>query len=158
MFREMRRKKQQVSDDACVKVLRETRRGVLAVQGEGGYPYALPVNFLYDEDDGKIYIHCAREGHKIDAIMACDKVCFTAHNEGYRDEGDWAYHVTSVIVFGRAELMADEQERLRAARRFGAKYYPTEEELDQEMEHAGKRVQMIAITPEHMTGKLVYEK
>ena len=158
MFREMRRAKQQVSDDVCAKVLREARRGVLAVQGDEGYPYALPVNFLYDENDGTIFIHCGREGHKIDAITSCDKVCFTTRDEGYRDEGDWAYHVTSVVVFGRAKLITDDEKRLDAARRFGEKYFPTKEELDHVMERAGNLVQVIAITPEHMTGKLVYEK
>ena len=158
MFREMRRRKQQIPNEECVELLKSERRGALAMIGEDGYPYAIPVNFNYDENDGKIYIHCAKEGHKIDAIRACNKVCFTIWNQGYQDEGDWAYRVKSVVVFGTAELLSDREETLRAARAFGEKYIPTQEELEAEMKSAGPRVQMIAITPDHITGKRVYEK
>ena len=76
MFRKMRRFKQQITDEQCIKVLKNAKRGVLSLIGEDGYPYGLPINQWYCEEDGKIYFHGAKEGHKIDAIKACDKVSF----------------------------------------------------------------------------------
>ena len=77
MFRPMRRFKQEVTREECVKILTDEKRGVLAVNGDNGYPYAVPVNFYYDRNTDKIYFHCAKAGHKLDAMLSDDKVCFT---------------------------------------------------------------------------------
>ena len=66
MFRKMRRFKQQITDEECRKILAEEGRGVLSLFGEDGYPYGIPMNYFYDEDENKIYFHCAKEGHKIE--------------------------------------------------------------------------------------------
>ena len=105
MFRNVLRKKNAVGEDECIKLLNEQTRGVLAVLGDDGYPYALPINFLYDE--GMIYFHCGPVGHKLDAIERCPKVSFCVYDQGYHEEGDWAFKVTSTIVFGRAEEVTD---------------------------------------------------
>ena len=78
MFRPVRRIKNALGEEATKEILRSARRGVLAVNGDGGYPYAIPINYLYDEEAGKIYFHGAKAGHKADSINKCDKVCFTA--------------------------------------------------------------------------------
>lgn len=158
MFREMRRIKQQVSSEECVRILDSERRGVLSVLGDDGYPYAIPVNFYYSAEDGKIWIHGAKEGHKIDAIRKCDKVCFTVWDQGYLKEGDWAYWVTCVTILGRAELVEDSELCCQRLWKLGAKYFPSEEDVGDTMKRSFDRVQMIAVTPEHMTGKLVHEK
>jgi len=157
MFRPMRRSRQEVSREECVKILTEEKRAVLAVNGDNGYPYAVPVNFYYDSETDKIYFHCAKAGHKLDAMLADDKVCFTVYNTGYQKE-DWSYHVTSVIVFGRAKVMTDEAEMREKIKKFGMKYYPTEQEVDEEIRKDFARVNFVEITIEHMTGKLVHEK
>lgn len=77
MFRPVRRIKNALDEEATKEILRSARRGVLAVNGDGGYPYAIPINYLYDEEAGKIYFHGAKAGHKADSINKCDKVCFT---------------------------------------------------------------------------------
>ena len=74
MFRPVRKKKNEISTEAAKQLLHTERRGVFAVNGDDGYPYAIPVNFFYDEEANQIYFHGARAGHKIDAIRACDKV------------------------------------------------------------------------------------
>ncbi len=74
-----------------------TKRGVLSLIGDDGYPYGLPIDHWYCEEDGKIYFHGAKEGHKIDAIKACDKVSYCVYDEGYRKEGDWALNIKSLI-------------------------------------------------------------
>lgn len=79
MFRPVRKSKNALGEEATKEILRSARRGVLAVNGDGGYPYAIPINYLYDEEAGKIYFHGAKAGHKADSINKCDKVCFTAY-------------------------------------------------------------------------------
>lgn len=159
MFREMRRFKQQVSDDECKKILTEENRGTFSVIGDNGYPYTIPINFYYDETDHKIYFHGAKEGHKVDAINQCNKVCFTTWNQGFKKEGHWEWNVTSVVVFGRVALVTDPTVIEDRLRKLAIKYYPTEVEVEEEMSSSSAdRVQLYAIEIEHMTGKLVNEK
>ena len=155
MFRQMRRIKQQQSDEVCISILKEQPRGVLAVHGEDGYPYAFPMDYIYK--DGKIYFHCAREGHKIDALKADNRVSFCVYNEGFRREGEWALNITSVVIFGRIRFITDVHEAFTVCRELGEKYIPTREELDGELERSFKHVQMLELTIDHMTGKLVNE-
>ena len=158
MFREMRRRKQGLSEEDIDQILAAQKRGVLSVHGEDGYPYGLPVNFLYDAAESCIYIHGAKAGHKIDAIAADPRVCFTTWDDGILDADGWSYHVKSVIAFGRAELIEDEKVALEKARELGRKYFPTEEYVEEEMRKAASRVQMIAIHLDHVTGKSVHEQ
>lgn len=159
MFRQMRRYKQQVTPEECRKILTEEGRGALSVIGEDGYPYTIPINFYYDADENRIYLHSAKSGHKIDAIKACDKVCFTVWNQGFKTEGNWEWNATSVVVFGRAKLIDDRSFWEDKLRKLTLKYYPSAEEAEEEMQKPStNRVQMIAIDIDHMTGKLVNEK
>ena len=158
MFRDMRRRKQGLSEDEITRILTEQKRGVLSVHGEDGYPYGLPINFLYDPAEGRIYVHSAKSGHKIDAIAADNRVCFTTWDDGELDEDGWSYHVKSVVAFGRAELVQDERTTYEKARALGEKYFPTEEYVEDEMRKAASRVQMISITIDHVTGKSVHEQ
>ncbi len=155
----MRRIRQQVSYEECKRILNDEKRAAFSVIGEGCYPYTVPVNFYYDETDNCIYIHGARRGHKIDAIKACDKVCLTTWNQGFKTEGNWEWNATSVVVFGRAHIVEDKAVWAVKLRKMATKYYPSKEEVDHEMmSPAMNAVQMIAIDIDHMTGKLVNEK
>lgn len=158
MFREMRRIQQEVPAEICQQILNEEKRGVLSLVGDGGYPYGIPMNFYFDEADNKIYFHCAKVGHKIDALQNCAKVCFTTWNRGFQEEGDWAWNVTSVIVFGKAELVKDRESLMEKLRRLALKYYPSQQEVEQEIRISAEHVEMISLEIEHMTGKLVNEK
>ncbi len=158
MFREMRRKKQALSEAECQRILEVEKRGTLAVNGDGGYPYALPMNYLYDADGNSIYLHSATTVHKIDSIRRDDKVCFMVRNRGVQKEGDWSYFVDSVIAFGRAHEVADETERLKFAKRLGLKYYPGEAEVEVELHRDLSRMLLIRIDIEHMSGKHVHER
>ncbi len=157
MFREMRRFKQKVSEEECIEILKNTKRGVLSVIGDDGYPYGVPINHYYCEDDGKIYFHGAKAGHKIDAIKACDKASFCVYNDGYRKEGEWALNITSVIIFGRIHLVEDESTALRICSELTKKFTDDEEYLEQEIKNSFRNVQCLELIPEHMTGKLVNE-
>ncbi len=157
-FRPLRRKNRQIDGGAAKELLRTARRGVLATQGDDGYPYAIPVNFWYDEEHERIYFHGARTGHKVDALRRCDKVCFTViGDEMIRDE-PWAPYLRSVVVFGRCRLMEADDESLAALRRLAMKFFPSEELVDEEIARSGKAVQMYEIRIEHLTGKEIQER
>ena len=88
MFRPLRKKSNAIDDAAARELLARERRGVLAVAGDDGYPYAVPVNYFYDADAGKIYLHGSKRGHKVDAIGRNDKVCFTVYGNEHVDQAD----------------------------------------------------------------------
>lgn len=157
MFREMRRFKQQISEDECIHILKEEPRGVLSMLGDDGYPYGIPISHYYCEEDGKIYFHGAKVGHKIDAIKAYDKASFCVYDKGYRKEGEWALNIKSVVIFGRIQLVEDEEKSRIICTRLCRKFTDDEEYLRKELENAFPRVQCLEMTIEHMTGKLVNE-
>ena len=154
-FRPMRRFKQALPEEECFRILKGAYRGFLSVNGEGGYPYTVPINFVFE--DGKAYFHCAKEGHKLDAIKACDKVCYTVVEKGAPVEGDWALKVKSVVVFGRMSLVTDEEQAVKICSAICRKFTDDEDYLRRELASALPRVQCLALTPEHVTGKLVTE-
>ena len=159
MFREIRKKRNKIEVSAAEELLQNSRRGVLAVNGDDGYPYAIPLNYFYDRENRKIYFHGARAGHKVDALRVCDKVCFTVYgNETIREE-DWAPFMQSTVVFGRCHLMENGSEKaMEMLKRFAMKYYPNEQLTDEEIAQAGRAVQMFEIEIEHLSGKEVQEK
>lgn len=159
MFRSMRRFKQQVSEEECKRILKEEKRAAFSVIGDNGYPYTVPVDFYYDEEDHCVYLHGAKSGHKIDAINNCNKVCFVTWNQGFKTENNWEWNSTSVVIFGKAKFVDDRELLEDRLRKLTLKYYPTKEEVDEGMKSPSMNaVQMIAIDIEHMTGKLVKEK
>lgn len=158
MFRPIRKKKNEISPEQAKALLAAERRGVLALNGDDGYPYAIPVNFYYDENDSKIYFHGAKAGHKADAMKRCDKVCFTVYgHETVKDEA-WAPYLQSVVVFGRCHPIQDPVLMGTKLRQFAGKYYPSEEAISEEIAESGKAVQMYAIDIEHMSAKEIQER
>ena len=157
MFRPMRRFKQQISEEECITILKEQPRGVLSMIGDDGYPYGIPLDHWYCEEDGNIYFHGAKEGHKIDSITRCDKVSYCVMNEGFRKEGEWALNISSVVVFGRIKKVDDIEKAKHICRNLCLKFTDDEEYIQHELTHALPRVQCLVLVPEHMTGKLVNE-
>ena len=157
MFRKMRRFKQQLTDEDCKKILRTQPRGVLALAGDDGYPYAVPIDFIYDEKNNTLGFHSAVEGHKIDAIRRSDKASFCVMDEGYRNEGEWALNIKSVIIFGKIKLVTDKEHAIDICRRLGYKFTDDTEYIEKDIEKNAARVQCLELQIEHMTGKLVNE-
>lgn len=155
-FRPMRRFKQQLSEGECIDILKNAYRGFLSVIGDGGYPYSIPINFVLV--DGKFFFHCAKEGHKMDAVRACDKACFTVIDNPQKEPGDWWYHVNSVICFGRITIMEDDAEKDKYLRLLGAKYFPEGYDIEKDMANNAPRANVLEFTIEHCTGKRVREK
>ena len=156
MFRPMRRFKQQLTDEECIAILQNEPRGVLAVSGDDGYPYTVPLDFVYE--NGVLYFHCAKEGHKLDALRACDKASFCVLDKGVKSTEDWSYYFNSVVCFGRVKILLEKDEVMRTAKLLGMKYFPTEEEVNTEVARFADKVCMLAFKIEHMTGKHVHEK
>lgn len=111
---------------------------MLAVNGDGGYPYAIPINYLYDEEAGKIYFHGAKAGHKADSINKCNKVCFTACGDKIVRKEAWAPFMRSAVVFGRCRVIEGRAQTLILVKRLAMKYYPDERLADEEISRFGK--------------------
>ena len=157
-FRAMRRFKQQLSQEECIEILKNAPRGVLAMNDESGYPYAVTINQYYDEADGKIYFHGAMQGKKVELLAKNNKICFTTTDEGHIEEGDWANTFKSVVCFGHVDEVTDKEKIYSKLCRLAKRFYPSAESIEKEMEEAGSRVKMFVISIDHMTGKSVNEK
>ena len=155
-FRAMRRKRQQLSEEKSIGILQKSTAGTLALLGDGGYPYAVPISYVYA--DGKLYFHSALSGHKIDAIRNYDKASFCVIDKDDVRPEKYTTYFRSVIAFGRIHIIEDEQEKLETARLLGDRYNPNQEEaLQKELEHGFARMLMIRFDIEHLTGKEAIE-
>ncbi len=157
MFRDIMRIKQKISQDECIEILKAEPRGVLSVLGDGGYPYGMPMNHFYCGEDGHIYFHSGKAGHRTDAMKACDKASFCVYDGGFRREGEWALNIRSVIVFGRLRIVEDPEKVIDIARKLSYKFTSDEEYIEDEIRRAASRTLCFELIPEHMTGKLVNE-
>lgn len=157
MFREMRRKRQQLTEAECIEILRKNTSGVLAVSGDGGYPYAVPLSYVYD--NGTLYFHCAKSGHKLDAVKACDKVSFCVVDQDLVVPQEYTTYFRSVIVFGRASIVEQEDEIFSAIEKLAIKYYPedSKDHRDSEIKKEYGALCMVKFQIEHMTGKEAIE-
>ena len=109
MFREMRRKKQILSNKEIIELLEKGTSGVLALLGDNEYPYAVPISYVYD--NSKIYFHGAKAGHKIDAIRKCSKASFCVIAQDEISPEKYTTYFKSVIAFGKIRILEDENEQ-----------------------------------------------
>lgn len=158
MFRDLARKKQALTAEECIALLAAVPRGVLAVQGDGGYPYAVPTNHYYDSETGALYFHSGVRGHKVDAIKACDKVSYCVVSEGLPTDGDWALTYKSVVVFGRVRVIENLDHAMDITRRLSLQFTDDVEYIETEIKSAGDHTLVFELVPEHITGKTVLEK
>ena len=159
MFKPIRKKINEIGRNTAEALLQSNRRGILAMNGDNGYPYAIPINYFYDCAGQKIYFHGAKAGHKVDALKTSDKVCFTVYGNERIDESEsWAPYVQSVVVFGRCSLLEAGPKSIQQLKEFAMKYYPDETLADDQIARNGRATQMFEITIEHMSGKQVQEK
>jgi uncharacterized protein len=156
MFREMRRKKQLLSESETIEILQSCTSGVLAVTGDNDYPYAVPLSFAYK--DGKLFFHFAKAGHKIDGIKKNNKVSFCVIKTDDVIQKTFTTHFRSAIVFGRARILTEDSEKKYALECLVEKYSPDYiTEGQSEIEHDWNRVCVAEVQIEHMTGKAAIE-
>lgn len=157
MFRELIRKDKQLSIEECINVLKCEKRGVLSVNGDNGYPYGMPMNHWYNEKDGKIYFHCGKVGHRLDALKKDGRVSFCVYDNGYQSPGKWALHIKSVIVFGQIKIVDEIDKIVDVTTKLSHKFTQDDEYIKTEIEKYAYKTLLLELTPEHICGKLVEE-
>ena len=157
MFRQIARSKQSLEMPRIVAILKQEKRGVLSVHGDNGYPYGLPINFWYNEENGCVYFHSGKKGHKIDGIARNNKVSFCVYDRGVQKPGDWALYISSVIVFGKLSVVEDPEKALAVYRQLSLKFTADTAYIDSEIEKFAQATLCYELRPEHITGKLVHE-
>lgn len=155
MFREMRRSRQMLSIEETVAVMKRCTNGVLACIGDGDYPYAVPLSYVYYNN--KIYFHSSKTGHKIDAILKCPKVSFCVIDEDTVVSEKYTSYYRSAIAFGKTRIVEGD-ERLEAFKALVEKYSGDRPEGEKQRTiNECTKAYIIAIDIEHMTGKQTRE-
>ena len=157
MFREMRRKRQALSKEDCADVLNRGTSGVLALAGDDDYPYAVPISYVYDGE--KFYFHCARSGHKLDAICRNPKVSFCVIDKDEIVPEEYTAYFRSVIVFGKIRILEDDVEKRSAIEKLALKYAPddTMKNRQEAIDKEWKPLCTLEMVPEHISGKEAIE-
>lgn len=151
MFRDMRRKRQQLPQEEAETILREGTSGVLSLLGDEGYPYGVPLSYVYAQ--GHLYFHCATEGHKLDAIRREPKASFCVIGQDKVLPEAFTTVYRSVIVFGRVKLLEEESAILQAIETLSLRYSPQAVGMKEEIQKNWERFYMLEMTIDHMTGK-----
>lgn len=155
-FRPMRRNRQQLSREECERILSRCTSGVLALTGDGGYPYAVPLSYVYA--DGAIIFHSAVQGHKVDAIRRDSRCSFCVIEQDDIRPAEFTTYFRSVIAFGRIRLLEDAAEKVRALRLLGRRYSPDDEPgLQHEIDKSLDRLLLLRFDIEHLSGKEAIE-
>lgn len=157
MFREMRRKKQKLSKEECDRILYNGTSGVLALHGDNGYPYAVPVSYVYDGE--KLLFHSAKNGHKIDAIIKNAAASFCVIDQDQIVPEEYTTYFRSIIAFGRIRILEDDTEKRSAIEKLAVKYAPddTAENRNNAIDREWKLLCMMEMEIEHLTGKQAIE-
>ena len=157
MFREMRRKNQLLSDAAGRDILERNTSGVLSLMGDDGYPYGVPLSYVLVGD--KLFFHCAKAGHKIDAIRREGKASFCVIDQDKIISEEYTTYFRSVIAFGRVHILEDEEEKRNALRLLAGKYSGDQGEagIEAEIDKSFANVCMLQFDMEHVTGKEAIE-
>ena len=155
MFRKMRRKKQKLTEKQCIDILKRAKTATLALHGDDGYPYSVPVNYVYL--DGKIYFHGAKSGHKIDAIKNNPKVSIGIIDQEDVIEEELTTYFRSIILFGKAKILQDDDEIYQAVNALGLKYCDDEIAVEKEIQREWKVLCCVETIIEHLTGKQAIE-
>lgn len=160
-FRKMRRARQELGHDACVEMIERATSGVLSVLGDGGYPYGVPMSYVFHEDEkgARFFFHSAKTGHKIDALRSCDKACFTVVDMDDVVADEFTTYFRSVVCFGRVKILESPEEIVPAMRILADRYSPDEadEKKENEITKQLPALAVIELDVEHMTGKEAIE-
>ena len=157
MFRPMRRSRQALGIDACKEVLSRGTSGVLALLGDGGWPYAVPMSYAFDGE--KLYFHCAREGHKLDAIRREARASFCVVDRDEVVPEEYTTYFRSVIAFGRVRVIEDEAQKRDAVELLARRYFPQDsaENRHRAIEREWVGLCMLEMDIEHLSGKEAVE-
>ena len=158
MFRQMRRIKQELPLEEAKKLLKKNKRGVLSFNGDNSYPYSIPINYLYDTEENKLYFHGSKVGYKVDCIKNNKKSCFVTYGDEELSDNGWSFFLKSVIIFGKIEIIEDRELAAEKLKELASRYYPSLQEVDDAIETSFKNVLVYSMDIEHITCKKVHEK
>lgn len=151
MFKNMRRSDRELSQEEALVILEKCSFGVLSVLGDNEYAYGVPLNYVFLNNN--VYIHCAKQGFKLDSIRKNPKVCFTVVGETETLADKFSTNYESAIVFGEA-IEIIESEKIEALKSFIYKFSPDfKEEGMQYIEKAAYATTVIKIESQKITGK-----
>lgn len=155
-FRNMRRKRQLLPQEESIKILENATAGTLALLGDEGYPYSLPISYVYH--DGSLFFHSALKGHKVDAVRGYEKASFSVIERDDVKPKEFTTYFRSVVCFGRIHIIEGDEEKMAALRKLAERYNPGDEEgFRQEVKKDFSHMLMIRFDIEHMTGKEAIE-
>lgn len=157
MFQKMRRKRQALSKQEILKIMYRGTSGVLALAEDSGYPYAVPISYVYDNE--KIYFHCAKTGHKLDIIRKNAKASFCVIDQDLVVPEEYTTYFRSVIAFGKIRLLTEESEKRSAIEKLAFKYAPndTSDGRKKAIDREWATLCMLEMDIVHMTGKEAIE-
>lgn len=157
MFRPMRRKRQELSSEECANVLNRGTCGVLSLYGDDGYPYGVPLSYVYD--GRRLIFHCAKAGHKIDAVKRNPKASFCVIDQDHIVPEEYTTYFRSVIIFGTIRILEDDKEKREAIEALALKYAPNDspENRGHAIDREWAPLCMMEMTVDHMTGKEAIE-
>lgn len=158
MFREITRKNRAISTDESISILKTEPRGVLSVIGDEGYPYGMPMNHYYNEEDGAIYFHQGKQGHRLDAIRQNAKASYCVIDKGEEVPNSWVKIFKSVIVFGKIEVIDDLDTIIDISTKLSHKFTSDDEFIKEEIEKYAKATLLLKLSIEHISGKRVKEQ
>lgn len=152
MFRNMRRFKQELSQEETIRIFEQNSYGVLALSGNDGYPYAVPLGYHFA--NGCLYFHGAKQGHKMDAIRTESKASFCVVEQDKVVPKEFTTYFISAIAFGKITIVEDESKKRSILEDISEKYAPGDVEgREYEINKAWKNVCVFQLEIEHMSGK-----
>lgn len=157
MFRELVRKNKELSKAECIKILTEEKRGVLSVIGDNDYPYGMPMNHFYNNNDNCVYFHCGNIGHRLDSLRNHNKASFCVYDKGSQKENHWELIFKSVIIFGTIEIIDDKDKIIEITTKLSHKFTQDDNYIQKEIHAALSRTLLLKLNIHHICGKSVTE-
>ena len=151
MFKEMRRNDRQLTMPETFDILNNGEYGILSTMGSGGYPYGVPLDYVYFNDS--VYFHCAVEGRLLDVLQANNHVSFCVVGRTELQPANFSTKYKSIILFGTVyEVSSSEKQEVLLA--IIHKFSPEHLEAGKEyIEKAQDRTKVFKIKIEQITGK-----
>lgn len=105
-------------------LLSSAQYGVLALTDPEGNPYAVPLNFCYEQEDHHFFFHCARSGKKLDCIRHNPTVCLHVMGPYRIIAEQYITHYQSLLVYGTATIVADAVKKRDMLKKLCQKFAP----------------------------------
>lgn len=148
----MRRSDKELPENDAREILSKASFGVLSTVDIDGMPYGVPVNYVYE--GGRILIHCASSGHKLDNISQNSRVSFCVVEYAKVVPERFSTSFRSVIAFGKASIVDNDEEKIEALMKLVYKYSADYvNEGINEINVSLKTTSIIRIDVLHLTGK-----